>query len=133
MSKLIWNYVKPLNQVNSVELFEQTYQVVFPDDLKEIIKTFNNGRPSLKVFDIGTLKEREFKKLLSFNLEDMENIYDFLNLDSNKVGFIAFANDPAGNLIGLYNGKIYYWLHESDELLFLADTFTQFLGTLYEF
>lgn len=133
MSKLIWNYVKPLNQVNSVELFEQTYQVVFPDDLKEIIKTFNNGRPSLKVFDIGTLKEREFKKLLSFNQEDMENIYDFLNLDSNQVGFIAFANDPAGNLIGLYNGKIYYWLHESDELLFLADTFTQFLDTLYDF
>lgn len=133
MSKLIWNYVKPLNQVNSVEQFEQTYQVVFPDDLKEIIKTFNNGRPSLKVFDIGTLKEREFKKLLSFNQEDMENIYDFLNLDSNQVGFIAFANDPAGNLIGLYNGKIYYWLHESDELLFLADTFTQFLDTLYDF
>lgn len=132
MLKLTWKYVKPLQNSSAIEDFETKYNVSFPSDLKSILKEYNNGRPSLKIFDSETSKEHEFKKLLSFNASDTENIYDFMNADRIAKGFVPFANDPAGNLIGLYNGEIYYWLSELEQVEFLADSFTEFLNKLYD-
>lgn len=132
MTELSWKYVKPLQNPNAVEEFETEHNVSFPEDLKEVIKKYNNGRPSLKIFDSESGKEHEFKKLLSFNVYDVENIYSFIDTDRQEKNFIPFANDPAGNLIGLYNGKIYYWLSELDQIEYLADTFTSFLSKLYD-
>lgn len=131
MTELTWKYVKPLQNPSAIEEFETKYNVSFPSDLKSILKEYNNGRPSLKIFDSETSKEHEFKKLLSFNLADAENIYDFIDTDRKTKGFVPFANDPAGNLIGLYNGKIYYWLAEFDDVQYLSDTFEEFLSNLY--
>lgn len=131
MTTLTWKYVKPLQNPMAIEEFEAKYNVSFPSDLKEIIKAYNNGRPSLKIFDSESTKEHEFKKLLSFNSEDIENIYSFVDIKSEVKGFLPFANDPAGNLIGLYNDKIYYWLAEFDRIEYLSDSFTEFLNKLY--
>ena len=128
---ITWRYVKPISSETAISDVEKKKNIMLPADLKEIIKKYNNGRPSLKLFDLGTEKEKEFKKLLSFNKEDVENIFGFLNIDTKIQGLLPFASDPSGNLICLYQDKIYYWEHESDSIKYLADTFTDFLNKLY--
>lgn len=131
MAEITWKYVKEIKNANAIEEFEKTNSIQFPDDLRSILKKYNNGRPSAKCFDTQNAKEKEFKKLLSFNKDDTENIFEFVAFDTKLSGLIPFADDPSGNLICLYQGKIYYWLHESDSVEYLADSFTEFLGKLY--
>ena len=127
-----WKYIKPLNNPNAVEEFEKTHGVIFPKDLKEIIKRCNGGRPELKLYDTATEKNKEFKTLLSFNEADIENIYKYCNVDSSNKKMIPFASDSAGNLFVLKDGKICFWNHETDTVNFIADTFTDFLNSLHQ-
>ena len=129
--EITWRYVKPITSITAISDIERQKSIMIPADLKDIIKKYNNGRPSLKNFDVGIEKEKEFKKLLSFNKDDIENIYGFLRIDTKIQGLLPFASDPSGNLICLYQNKIYYWRHESDTVEYLSDTFTDFLNKLY--
>lgn len=111
---------------------ELAYGISLPQDIKDIVKNYNNGRPSVSTFDSPIAKEHEVKKLLSFKEEDVENIYKVKNiLSSVDVALFPIAIDSAGNIICLKNGKIVYWLHETDEVLTLADSFSEFLSHLY--
>ena len=111
---------------------EKSFGIQLPEDLKEIIKSNNNARPSLRYFDSSKSKEHEFKKLLSFKEEDKENIYKAKKvLSSVDSTLFPIANDPAGNYICLQGGKIAYWLHETDEIEILANSFSEFLSKLY--
>lgn len=131
MSQITWKYVKSLKNPNIITEVEQEFGIVIPQDLKEIIEKFNNGRPSLNEFDTTLSKGNEFKKLLSFNAEDIENVFDFKNIETNIQGLFPFASNSSGNLICLYEGKIVYWIHETDSLENISDTFTEFLNSLY--
>ena len=111
---------------------EKSFGIQLPKDLKEIIKSNNNARPSLRYFDSPKSIEHEFKKLLSFKEEDMENIYKAKKvLSSVDSTLFPIANDPAGNYICLQGGKIVYWLHETDDIEILANSFSEFLSKLY--
>ena len=131
MTQLTWKYVKPIKDINAIANFENKSGIKFPDDLKEIIIRFNNGRPSNKYFDTENEKECEFKKLLSFNIDDSENIYNTLGFETKFKNLIAFASNSSGNLICLYEGKIVYWKSETDQIEPLSETCTQFLEKLY--
>ena len=131
MNNNSWKYVKPLLDPHAIEKFEQTHGIIFPDDLKEIMKKNNGGRPPLKYYDLASEKNKEFKTLLSFNKSDIENIFKFYPLDSKDQTIIPFASDPAGNFFVLKNNKIYLWNHESDSLSFLADSFSIFYSSLH--
>ena len=127
-----WKYVKPLQDSQAIEQFEKAHGIVFPDDLKEIMKKNNGGCPPLKYYDMASEKNKEFKTLLSFNKSDVENIYKVFPLESSDTTLVPFASDPAGNFFVLKDGKIFFWNHENDKTMFLADTFTEFLSSLHE-
>ena len=131
MTQLTWKYVKPIKNTNAITEFENKVGIKFPEDLKEMMTNFNNGRPSNKYFDTTNEKECEFKKLLSFNVDDTENIYDALGFETKFENLVAFASNSGGNFICLYEGKIVYWKHETDQIEPLTDTFTQFVAQLY--
>ena len=131
MTQLTWKYVKPIKEQNVIELFEKKADIKFPDDLKAILNQYNNGRPSNKYFDTETEKECEFKKLLSLNVEDSDNIYDVFGFETQFKNLVAFASNSGGNLICLYEGKIVYWKSETDQIEPLSEIFTQFLEKLY--
>lgn len=132
MNNKTWKYVKPLENEQTIEDFEKTHGVTFPEDLKEIFRKYNGGRPPMKRYDTALEKNKEFKTLLSFNRTDVENIYKFCPLDSSDATLIPIASDPAGNFFVLKDGKIFFWNHETDETMLLANTFTEFLSTLHE-
>lgn len=111
---------------------ELTYGISLPQDIKDIVKKYNNGRPSISTFDSPIGKEHVVKKLISFKTDDVENIYKVKNMLSTKdTALFPIAIDPAGNIICYYNGRIVYWLHETDEVYPLADSFSDFISKLY--
>ena len=132
MNKITWKYVKPLVNLISIVEYETLTGGLLPDDIKEVIKMYNGGRPSLKYYDLPNEKDKEFKTLLSFNRNDIENVFAFYPLDSANGKIVPFASDSAGNLFVIKEGKMFLWLHESDTTVFLAESFSAFLATLHD-
>ena len=132
MKNITWKYVKPLVSLESIAEYETLTASPLPDDIKEVIRMYNGGRPSLKYYDLPKEKDKELKTLLSLNRSDIENVFAIYPLDSANGKLVPFASDPAGNFFVIKERKIYLWLHESDEVVFLAESFTAFLETLHD-
>ena len=124
-----WKYVHPttLSNINDIE---HLTSFCIPASLKAIILKYNNGRPEKCLFNTRTGIEREFKQLLSFNIDDIENIYIFINL-FDKIKLFPFADDPAGNLICLDGESVVFWEHETETVDFIAESVDDFFNSLF--
>ncbi|RDU38675.1 hypothetical protein DRW41_03700 [Neobacillus piezotolerans] len=134
MSKLTWKYVKPLKDNESVEGFEALNDVQLPKDITDCIKQNNGGRPDKKVFDTDVSEGRVMKSLLSFNKDDLETVYDAIDvLKNERKSLVPIASDPSGNYIcyNLIHKDIVFWLHETNITEKVSDSFTTFLNGLY--
>lgn len=126
-----WKYIKATN-TECIEKVEKDFFVNLPRDLKDIILKFNNGRPENSTFDTDKSTGRQFKKLLSFNREDRENVYSFVDIVrqfDNEL--FPIADDPAGNFICLKNSEIVLLNIESGETEFIANSITDLISKLY--
>lgn len=136
MNNIIWKRVKSLSRFNSLDNFEQEYDITLPDNLKEFIITNNGGRPNLDIIKTADGKEVEIKALLSFNKEDPENIYKVIDYFKKQFNgnIVPIATEPSGNYfcIDLTNNSIVYWEHETNDLIFIAKDLVEFLNSLYE-
>lgn len=132
METITWKYVKELKNSAAIDDFEKSNNFLYPQDLKQILRTYNGGRPSSKYYDLKGEKDKEFKTLLSFNEADIENIYKCFPLDSNDKAIIPFASDPAGNYFVLKDNAIYLWEHETDNCHFISKSFSDFLQMLHD-
>lgn len=124
-----WKYVKPTT-IEKIQSVENMYNIQLPQDLKDLILRYNNGRPEKSYFIVND-KERIFKKLLSYNEEDIENIYPYIDI-LRKVNKDLFpiASDPGGNFICLAEGKIVYWEHELRKYEVVSNSITDFINLL---
>lgn len=132
MNSITWKYVKALKDKNAISVFEKENGITIPKDLRSVIENNNGGRPSLKYYDLKNEPDKEFKSLLSFNKEDVDNIYKFYPLDSSDKSLVPFAIDSAGNFFVLKNEKIGLWNHENDTVTIICNTFTDFLKMLHD-
>ena len=126
-----WKYIQATN-TECIEKVEKDFFVNLPRDLKDIILKFNNGRPENSTFDTDKSTGRQFKKLLSFNREDRENVYSFVDIVrqfDNEL--FPIADDPAGNFICLKNSEIVFLNIESGETEFIANSITDLISKLY--
>ena len=134
MSILKWKYVKKLKNNNVIKSFESDNSIKLPQDIISCMKENNGGRPDKKTFDTEETKGRVMKSLLSFNADDLETVYDINDiLKKEKENLFPFASDPSGNYI-CYNTKdkdIVLWLHETNKIEKIADSFTSFINMLY--
>jgi len=134
MNNLTWKYVKPLKNNKAVECFEDDNGLKLPQDITSCIKQNNGGRPDKKVFDTEVSKGRLIKSLLSFNKDDLETVYDAIDiLKIENINLVPIASDPGGNYI-CYNTihqDIVLWLHETNTTEKISDSFTAFLKSLY--
>ena len=134
MKNLTWKYVKPLKDNNAVECFENDNNLKLPQDIVSCVKEYNGGRPDKKTFNTEVTKGRVIKSLLSFNKDDLETIYDAIDVlkDENR-DLVPIVSDPGGNYI-CYNTKkenIVFWMHETNTTEKISDNFTDFLQSLY--
>ena len=129
--ELIWKRGSHISE-RVIKEVENHFNIVLPEDYKKVVIDNNNARPSINTFDTQFSKEHVFKKLLSLKKDDIENVYKSKHvLESIDIELFPIANDPAGNLICLKAGKIVYWLHENNKTLYVADSFSDFLKSLY--
>lgn len=134
MINLTWNYVKPLKNDNAVECFEADNGLKLPPDIIACVKQNNGGRPDKKVFDTEVSKGRLMKSLLSFNKDDLETVYDAMDILKNEnAKLVPIATDPGGNYIcyDTIQHDIVLWLHETNTTERISDSFTAFLKALY--
>jgi cell wall assembly regulator SMI1 len=132
MTDIHWKYVKSLVKKDAVEEFEGKHNISLPDDLKQCIRLNNGGRPDKNIFDTDKSKERVFKTLLSFNENDVENIYKYFPvIHSENPALIPFASDPGGNFICVKDGAVVLFLHETGGIEQVASSYSKFLNKLY--
>ena len=125
-----WKYVKQTKKENIDEV-ETLLKVSIPENLRKLILEANNGRPEQDTFDTENEQGKQFKKILSYNREDTENVYSCISLFEDS-GLIPFADDPAGNFLCLDKGKVIFWNHETSEKEFVSEDLNTFLNNLYE-
>jgi len=129
---ITWKYASPVSeeQINKVE---RTYGIKVPTYLKNVIKDGNNGYPSKNKFDAKNSHDHLFKTLLSYNEQEMENVFTaFAALkEANATKMIPFGNDPAGNLICMKDNKVILWNHETGNMEDVCDSVVEFFDHLH--
>ncbi|GGZ99519.1 hypothetical protein DC083_08980 [Ignatzschineria ureiclastica] len=113
-----WKYIKNNVDVSNIKNFEKLTSYILDEKLIPFILSHNNGRPiKNELMEEKSGKEFIFDKLLSFNEDDVENVFTTYkslqgSIDEN---LIPLAIDPSGNYFCLArNSKnvIFYW-HET--------------------
>ena len=128
-----WKYVKALSDSDSVGKFEKENNIELPKSLKETVLNFNGARPRPNTFDSEFNKECVFKSLLSFNINDKENIFEVTKwMKENSINLIPFASDPAGNYLCFNQDKqVILWKYETNKCEFVCDSFEKLVDSLY--
>ena len=114
-SFFMWKYIKDLWDENSVEDFLAKNDINLPKSLVNKLKKYNGGRPRPNTFNLKNGQEKVFQSLLSYNKDDLVNIYEIypLFIESN---LYPIGIDPAGNFICVEkeNTSNFIWLnHET--------------------
>ena len=128
----------------AVEQFEKVCDFCYPDSFKKIVKQYDGGSPEYMEFDTKEQEGRVFNNLLSFDADITSSMWYFAEkhsdgsiewvIDGLDWRYIPFARDPFGNYICFdrTNNHVVFWDHEIAEVEEVADTFTEFINSLYE-
>ena len=136
MNNVIWKRVKKLTSINNINKFEKDYGITLPDLLKKFIISNNGGRPNLDIIKTEEGKEVEIKSLLSFNKEDIENIYNVIDYFKKEFNgeLVPIASEPSGDYfcVDISKGSILYWEQETSKVIFISKNLNEFIDKLYK-
>lgn len=139
MKDIRWKYVKEKGNKEKILAYQNEHDIKFPDDYIDCVMEYQGGTPKPNVFDTIKNQERILKSLLSFCENKNENIFAVTEWLKDRIPkeLIPFANDPSGNYICFEyandnNPKVVYWNHETNEIEYVAESFSELLDKLYE-
>ena len=140
-----WLVFKKNNlELGVIERFEKKIGYSYPDIFKTIAKQFDGGTPKLTEFDTKETEGCVFNNLLSFDINKKTSVWTLVkdcssdgccwNIEGFDWRFVPFARDPFGNFICFdrTNDHIVFWDHETGEVEEVADSFGEFIDSLYE-
>ncbi len=128
-----WKYIKKLKDINCITKIENEYNIHIPQTLKDIIINYNGGRPfDEMLFNTEKNDEKVIKSLLSYNIDDKENVYIFSEIFEK--GFIPFAITVFCDVICINNKNenIELYLHELDTFEYICKNIDEFFSILYQ-
>jgi hypothetical protein len=135
---LTWRRAKPLDNDELVNKFENEFAVKLPETFKIFIVDHNKAKPVPNLFNTEKSKGNVFNSLFSFNESDENNMFNNLRI-LKESGFpqhlVPFARDPFGNYLCFdanNDDTVVFWVHETDEIELVAESFDVFLDMLYE-
>jgi hypothetical protein len=133
--------------LENIKIFEEKYNVTLPEEFKRFLLEYNGGDVKPNVFKISDEHGESALNTLygldiSSEYDELSNVFDSLEGELPE-NFISIGDDSAGNqiclgIIGSYCGKVYIWMHDMEEnefmdnMFFLANSFNEFLDSLYE-
>lgn len=121
-----WKYVKTIKK-DKLSKAEESLNIKLSKELRNIILQYNNGRPERTCFDTKTEQGKVLKKILSYNEEDKDNVYMFIDLIYK--GYIPFAITEFGDVICESKEQaIYLYKHELDEFEYVAENVEEFIN-----
>lgn len=133
---------KALVDETKIEVFENQYNVKFPQVFKKLVANYNAARPDPYIVDAEKTKEIPAKALLSFNEsdspEDIWSSYEAIK-DRLPINIVPFMSDEGGNYFCLDldpledESSIVYWSHERNEIEKVANNLNLFLDAFYDF
>lgn len=127
-----WKYKIDLAN-NALSEISSKYNIVIPEDLKELLMKANAATPSKTRFMLK-VDEKILGAILSFNPNEKEadSFDSAMNIGFEK-NIIPFGIDPFGNFIcyNTNNKSIVFFDHEEDRLEEVASTLEEFLNKLY--
>ena len=138
MSKLTWKYIHPLSDDGPIAKVEKIFETKLPEDFVRLIKEYNAGYPSMRVFEAGDSKSRVFSNLLSFDEKHDNNVFSTLILlrEQGVENILPFAEDPFGNFIGFLKEAeklpIVFLELETNKTVYIADSISFFLEKLHK-
>lgn len=128
---IVWKYSSPIEE-NVIIKVARSHNIILPALLVKTIMKGNNGSPSKnKFYYDGGHNEDIFKTLLSYNPNDVENVYSALLALKNFPNLYPFGNDPAGNLICLKGKGVVLWKHETDVVIAVSPSLETFFNDLH--
>lgn len=129
-----WNKSKPLKDEKSVNKLQQQYHFSLSTELEDCIFKNNGARPKPNTIKLKTGKENDIKILLSYNQDDVENIYAIIDFFMKKYEgrIIPFASDSSGNYYCEQNKKEIILWTQDEEIIPVCSDFNQFLDSIYE-
>lgn len=130
-----WRYIKHNISQSDIEAFENLSGIQLSEDIEAFLLAHNNGRPRPNQFDTNETQGRLFDKLLSFNLNDVENIFTAYEQLKSRLPshLVALAMDPFGNYVCLdkENLNVVFWLHETGDQEKTGKQWKAWLNSLY--
>lgn len=129
--KMQWKHVSPLKSPSSISMIEKTYGYTLPSDFKSCVMQNNGGTPSKYILKRPE-NEYVFSGLMSFNKDDIDNVYNAIKLfaKNGTLKLFPFGMDPFGNYYCLDHGKVVHYDHETDRSKVVAKSFTDFIKGL---
>lgn len=127
-----WRKPKPLSDPNAIQQLEKKYGVKLSKALADCIRANNGGRPKPNAVPFKNGGESDMKMLLSYNEEDLENIYRVIGffVQNYKGRLVPFATDSGGNYYCEMGKQIVYWT-QGGEIYPVCDSFEELLASLY--
>lgn len=141
-----WKFIDHLKSEELITKYEEKVDYCFPEDFKECVKQNNGAYPENHVFlswHGKRKRKRVFNYLYSFNKDDVSTIWhyndwkgdmsDWYKFSNGEVeNYVTFASDPFGNLICFdkRNDSVVWIDHETLNIEFVADSFTEFINSL---
>lgn len=131
MSLSVWARVKPLQDTEAISKLEKKYNLALPVALKECILENNGARPRPNNIKSKLDERFDVKLLLSYNHEDIENIYNVVEyfIKEFNSDLIPFASDSGGNYFCMRNDAVVLWTQQGD-IIDICDSFTEMLENL---
>lgn len=115
-----------------IEKVEAKYNIILPTEYRNTVRMHNYAYPVPNIFDSEVSKEHVFNRLLSFDENDVENIFVFIPfLGESNGSLFPFGFDPFGNILCLEKEKVVLWMHDTDKVEFVSNSFGEFLKGLY--
>lgn len=126
-----WFRPKPLQDPDAIRKLEKEYGVKLSKELAACILANNGANPRPDVVPFPNGSSSDMKALLSYNKDDLENIYDVIDffVKHYKGRLVPFAGDSFGNYYCEMGKQIVYWTQEG-KVFALYDSFEDLLESL---
>ena len=132
MGNISWKFYTPLKNENAIQELEQKYGFKISGNLRKIITEYNAGFPSPSTCKISEDFITDCKCLLSYNIDDPENIYDVIDYFSSRTHnrIIPFASDSGSGYYGM-KGPVVVYVDDELHPTTIAESLDSFFNSLY--
>lgn len=114
--------------MKDVDRLETDFGIKLPKDYKQQILSINGKSYANVYIPHKKLKEIPYSRNVSLNKRDRYNIYDIYGKVIEDTRYFPFANTGSGNYFcfDLKKNQVVLWIHETDDIIYICDTFTKF-------